>query len=43
MAQNEGKLIIASLDSNVIKEGVKIPLYGCKNCKTALPRYGTMP
>lgn len=27
MAQNEGKLIIASLDSNVIKEGVKIPLY----------------
>ena len=43
MAQNEGKLIIARLDSNVIKEGVKIPLYGCKNCKTALPRYGTMP
>ena len=40
MAQNEGKLIIASLDSNAIKEGVKIPLYGCKNCKTALSRYG---
>lgn len=43
MAQNEGKLIIAKLDSNAIKEGVKIPLYGCKICKTALPRYGTMP
>jgi hypothetical protein len=43
MAQNKGKLIIANLDSNTIKEGVKIPLYGCKICKTALPRYGTMP
>jgi hypothetical protein len=43
MAQNEGKLIIANLDSNTIKEGVKIPLYGCKICKSALPRYGTMP
>jgi hypothetical protein len=43
VAQNEGKLIIANLDSNAIKEGVKLPLYGCKNCKTALPRYGTMP
>jgi hypothetical protein len=43
MAQNEGKLIIANLDSNAIKEGVKLPLYGCKICKAALPRYGTMP
>jgi hypothetical protein len=43
MAQNEGKLIIAKLDSNTIKEGVKLPLYGCKICKSALPRYGTMP
>jgi hypothetical protein len=43
VAQNEGKLIIANLDSNAIKEGVKLPLYGCKICKTALPRYGTIP
>ena len=43
IAQNEGKLIIANLDCNAIKEGVKIPLYGCKICKTSLPRYGTMP
>jgi hypothetical protein len=43
MAQNEGRLIIANLDYHAIREGVKIPLYGCKNCKTALPRYGTMP
>jgi hypothetical protein len=43
VAQNEGKLIIANLDCNAIKEGVKIPLYGCKICKTSLPRYGTMP
>jgi hypothetical protein len=43
MAQNEGKLIIANLDYNAIKEGVKISLFGCKICKTALPRYGTMP
>ena len=41
--QYEGKLIIASLDSNAIKEGVKIPLFGCKVCKASLPRYGTMP
>jgi hypothetical protein len=43
IAQNEGKLIIANLDSNAIKEGVKIPLYGCKICKAPLPKYGTMP
>jgi hypothetical protein len=43
MAQNEGKLIVANLDSNAIKEGVKLPLYGCKICKAALPRYGTTP
>ena len=43
MAQNEGKLIIANLGYNAIKEGVKLPLYGCKICKAALPRYGTMP
>ena len=43
MAQNEGKLIIANLDYDAIREGVKIPLYGCKICKVALPRYGTMP
>ncbi|MGH9965782.1 MAG: hypothetical protein ACRD5E_13280 [Nitrososphaeraceae archaeon] len=43
MAQNEGKLIIANLGYNAIKEGVKLPLYGCQICKAALPRYGTMP
>ena len=43
VAQNEGKLIIANLDSNAIKEGVKLPLYGCRICKAALPRYGPMP
>jgi hypothetical protein len=31
------------LGYNAIKEGVKLPLYGCKICKAALPRYGTMP
>lgn len=43
VAQDKGKLIIANLDFNEIKEGVKIPLFGCKICKTPLPRYGTMP
>ena len=43
IAQDRGKLIIANLDFNIIKEGVKIPLFGCKICKTPLPRYGTMP
>ena len=42
-AQNQGRLIISDLEYYAIKEGVKIPLYGCKVCKTALPRYGTMP
>jgi hypothetical protein len=42
-AQNEDRLIISDLEYHAIKEGVKIPLYGCKVCKTALPRYGTMP
>ena len=42
MAQREGKLIIANLDFNKIKEGIRIPLFGCKICKTPLPRYGTM-
>ena len=43
MAQNENRLIIADLNYHSIKEGVKLPLYGCKVCKTALPRYGTLP
>lgn len=43
IAQNEGRLIISNLDFNTINEGVKIPLFGCKMCKTPLPRYGTMP
>jgi hypothetical protein len=43
VAQNEGKLIMVDLDSITIKEGVKLPIYGCKICKAALLRYGTMP
>ena len=38
MAQNEGKLIIANLDYDVIKEGVKLPFYGCKICKVSITK-----
>ena len=39
-AENEGRLIIGSLKE--IKEGVEVSMFGCKICKNALPRYGTI-
>ena len=40
IAENEGRLIIGSLKD--IKEGVQLPMFGCKTCKIGLPRYGTI-
>lgn len=40
IAESEGRLIIGSL--NEVKEGVKVSMFGCKVCKSALPRYGTI-
>jgi hypothetical protein len=33
-------LIIGSLDQ--VKEGNHVSMFGCKICKSALPRYGTI-
>jgi hypothetical protein len=40
LAENEGRLIIGSL--NGIKEGVEVSMFGCKTCKSGLPKYGTI-
>jgi hypothetical protein len=39
-AEDNGKLIIGN--TNDIKEGNKIAMFGCKACKTPLPEYGAM-
>jgi hypothetical protein len=39
-AENEGRLVVGSLEE--IKEGVELSMFGCKICKFALPRYGTI-
>ena len=39
-AEKEGRLIIGSLDQ--VKEGNHVSMFGCKICKSALPRYGTI-
>jgi hypothetical protein len=39
-AENEGRLIIGSLAN--VREGVKVPMFGCKTCKSSLPEYGTI-
>jgi hypothetical protein len=39
-AENKGKLIIGN--TNDIREGNKIAMFGCNVCKTPLPEYGTM-
>jgi hypothetical protein len=40
IAESQGRLIIGSL--NEIKEGITASMFGCKVCKSALPRYGTI-
>ena len=39
-AEIEGRLIIGNTD--IIRESVKVAMFGCKLCKTALPRCGTI-
>ena len=39
-AEKDGRLIIGSLDQ--VREGIKVSIFGCKICKSALPRYGTI-
>jgi hypothetical protein len=39
-AESEGRLLIG--DTSVIKQGAKVAMFGCKECKTPLPKFGTM-
>lgn len=38
-AENNGKLIIRNI--NDISDGNKIAMFGCKECKSPLPKYGS--
>jgi hypothetical protein len=39
-AEMQGRLIIG--DTNSIKQGSKVAMFGCKNCRTILLKYGTL-
>jgi hypothetical protein len=39
-AESERRLIIG--DTGIIREGTKVALFGCKECKSHLPKYGTV-
>jgi len=39
-AENEGRLLIG--DTGMIKQGTKVAMFGCRECKTHLPKYGTI-
>jgi len=39
-AESEGMLLIG--DTSVIKQGAKVAMFGCRECKTPLPKCGTM-
>ena len=39
-AESEGRLLIGN--TNVIKQGAKVAMFGCRECKTPLPKCGTM-
>jgi hypothetical protein len=39
-AEAQGRLIIG--DTTTIKQGSKVAMFGCKVCKTLLPKYGTL-
>jgi len=37
-AEEEGRLLIGDLST--VKQGSKVAMFGCKNCRTLLPQYG---
>jgi hypothetical protein len=39
-AESEGRLIIG--DIGTIRQGSKVAMFGCRECKTSLPKCGTM-
>lgn len=40
IAESEGRLVVG--DTSTIKQGTKVAMFGCRTCKTPLPKYGTM-
>lgn len=40
VAEAQGRLIIG--DTATVREGSKVPMFGCRECKTLLPKYGTI-
>jgi hypothetical protein len=40
VAESEGLLLIG--DTGMIKQGAKVAMFGCRECKTPLPKCGTM-
>lgn len=39
-AEAEGRLIVGDMDS--VKQGSKVAMFGCKECRALLPKYGTI-
>jgi len=39
-AEKRGRLILG--DMNNIRQGSKVAMFGCKDCRTLLPKYGTL-
>jgi hypothetical protein len=39
-AETQGRLIIGNM--NELKQGSKVAMFGCKECKNLLPKYGTL-
>jgi len=39
-AEAGGRLIIG--DMNTVKQGSKVAMFGCKECRALLPKYGTL-
>ena len=39
-AEAQGRLIIG--DTATVRQGSKVPMFGCKECRTLLPKYGAI-
>jgi hypothetical protein len=39
-AEENGRLLIGDL--RAVKQGSKVAMFGCRNCRTLLPEYGTI-
>jgi hypothetical protein len=39
-AETDGRLIIG--DTHTVKQGSTVPMFGCRACRTVLPKYGTI-